>query len=70
MSGSRFPLRTGEEGWSMLKTAAEAVEKVREMYWEDAYEGSSGQYDNSASDGGSLALLGLAVKLIRGEIRE
>jgi len=58
--------RFGEQ----LSAAASAVESICDELRDGVYSGESGgmQFDNAASDGGSLSLLRLAVKLIRAEV--
>lgn len=69
MGSGYFPLE-GKRATALLG-AAQAVEDVCEALVSDVYSGESGgsQFDNAASDGGSVALLRLAVQLIRGEVR-
>ncbi len=65
MGSGCFPIKSKQ-----LKEAARLIDEVVNNYYNDVYSGESGcmQYDNTASDGGSLALLNLASKLIKGEI--
>lgn len=65
MSGRNFPVVDAR-----LTEAAKLIDAVIDDYWDDVYSGDDGQYDNSASDGGSLALLGLARSLIQKETRK
>jgi len=67
VASGMFPLRPGDEGYEDLARAANLVESVLQRYWD--WVGDDGQYDNAAADGGSLALLKLAVRLIRDEIQ-
>ena len=72
MGSGMFPLSpTRDELGVRLNKIADDLEKICEEVSDDIYSGDSGgmQYDNAASDGGSLALLRLAVKLIRDELR-
>lgn len=71
MGAGSFPVGARGEIGKKLVQAAELVESVCEDMTDDVYSGDSGgmQYDNAAADGGSLALLRLAVKLIRDEVK-
>jgi hypothetical protein len=63
-----FPLEADEpEGKRVLAAADEiqaVLDEMRRYVYEDSY-----QFDNAADDGQSLAMLGLALKLIRAEVR-
>jgi hypothetical protein len=66
-----FPLgRYAPESAKRLREAANLVEEVIKDLSADVFSGESGgmQFDNAASDGGSIARLRLAVELIEGEI--
>ena len=69
MASGYFPLdpRYDEAGKRLL-AAAEAIEAVVSEYWEYACDLS--ESDNAASDGASLALLGLAARLVRDELKK
>ena len=70
MGRGTFPLYRNDEEAKKLLTAVSLVREVIHEINESVYSGDSGggQYDNSASDGGSLALLHLAARLIEGEV--
>jgi len=70
MASGYFPLNREEENGRKLVNAMKLIEEVKENYYEDIYSGSDGQFDNAASDGGSLALLGLARTLINNELEK
>jgi hypothetical protein len=72
MGSGSFPLyRTDENGKKLLE-AAKLIGEVVDGISDDVYSGDSGgmQYDNAASDGGSLALLQLAAQLIEDEVQK
>ncbi len=64
MSGGYFPLYKEDMNGTKLLRAANLVTEVIDEIVDDIYGGSDGQFDNSASDGGHVALLKLAIKLI------
>ena len=72
MGSGSFPLSPNEETGKKLVQAAALIKEVTDAWYDDVYGGDSGgmQYDNAATDGGSLALLGLAHRLILGEVKE
>ncbi len=63
-----FPLSAGSSEGKRLLEAANIIKQVGDEFSESIYSGSDGQFDNAASDGGSLALLNLAVKICRDEV--
>lgn len=70
MGSGTFPLyKTDTRGQRLLGAAKEVREVCDEMV-DAVYSGDSGggQFDNAASDGGSLALLRLAASLIEDEV--
>jgi hypothetical protein len=69
MGSGSFPLYRSEENGKKLLEAAKLVQEVCRSMRDDVDSGESGgmQYDNAASDGGSLALLRLAQSLIEDE---
>ena len=71
MGSGSFPLERIHDLGKRLWDAADMVEGVCKEMESDVFSGDSGggQVDNAASDGGSLALLRLAVRLIRDETR-
>jgi hypothetical protein len=72
MGSGMFPLSPIRDDYGVkLKNAADAIEDVCNAISEDIYSGDAGggQFDNAASDGGDLALLRLAVKLIRDRLK-
>lgn len=71
MGSGSFPLYDDGLGAKLVK-AADLVNEVVNEVVSEVYSGDSGggQLDNAASDGGSLALLSLAERLIRAEVRE
>ena len=64
MSSPYFPDLINKEDKEKLRAAANLIREVTGKYYEPVYSGDDGQYDNSASDGGALALLELAISLI------
>ena len=71
MASGSFPLHPVHDANGLkLKAAADLVADVCRDVSDEVYAGESGgmQFDNAASDGGSLALLYLAEKLIRDEL--
>jgi hypothetical protein len=68
MSAGYFPMNDSTDPAKKLLQAADLVQSATRDVRDSVYSGEDGQFDNSASDGGSLALLELAVKLIRGEV--
>ena len=68
MASGYFPLCREEENGKKLIDAMRLIQEVKDYFCEDIYSGSGGQFDNAASDGGSLALLGLAKRLINDEL--
>jgi hypothetical protein len=71
MGSGSFPLHYTDKAAVTLKAAADSVQAVCDGISDDVYSGDSGggQFDNAASDGASLAMLRLAVRLIREQIR-
>lgn len=65
MASPYFPNLIEPSHKQKLTRAAKLVTEVIDYYQPSVSEGADGQFDNSASDGGALALLGLAVRLIR-----
>lgn len=63
-----FPLSASGEKAKNLLSAVSLVQTVIDALWDSVYSGDDGQFDNSASDGASLAKLGIAVDLIMGEV--
>ena len=61
-------MRDSEVGAKDLLKAASLVKAVADRLRDSVYSGDDGQFDNSASDGGSLARLELAVNLIKDEV--
>lgn len=59
MGSGSFPLYRTDESGAKLLNAAKLVNEVVDSISDDVSSGDSGgmQYDNAASDGGSLALL-------------
>lgn len=70
MSAGNFPVGADTENGKKLTAAAMLVSDVIESLRDEVYDGADGQFDNSASDGGSLALLRLAAELIGNEVRK
>jgi len=68
MSSAYFPMSDSVEGGKDLLKAASLVKAVSDRLRDSVYSGDDGQFDNSASDGGSLARLELAVNLIKDEV--
>lgn len=71
MGSGIFPLERNDEGYESLRKAVELIQETHRICIDSVYSGESGggQTDNAASDGGSLARIALAEKLIRGELR-
>ena len=67
MGSGYFPLERNDEDAKTLLEAAAAVERIVNQF--NGYD-LSDQADNAASDGASLALLTLAIQLIRDEVRK
>lgn len=67
-SSYRSDLNAGRmpEEEAKLREAVRIVEEVRKGWWE--FVGEDGQVDNAADDGGLIATLGIAVRLIREEL--
>jgi len=72
MGSGCFPLSREDKDAGKLLQASKLIDEVIKSLWGDVYSGDVGgmQYDNAASDGGSLALLGLASKLVLDQVRE
>lgn len=70
MGSGYFPLQSDDESGQKLAEAARLVQEVIELFRESISSGEDGQFDNAASDGASLALLGLTARLIREEVRD
>jgi len=70
MASGMFPLRANSENGEMLIEAAALIGTVINGLYSDVYSGDSGgmQFDNAASDGGSIARLKLAQRLIKEEV--
>ena len=72
MGSGSFPLyRTDDDGKKLIE-ATRLVREVCDSLADSVYSGDSGggQFDNAASDGRSLGLLGLAAGLIEAEVRK
>ena len=71
MGSGCFPLRKEDGDGKRLLQVADDLKAILNEWYESVYSGESGgnQYDNAARDGGSLARLGVAESLIRGEVR-
>lgn len=71
MGSGSFPVDRSGSGQKLIQAAALVAEFLNEWY-DSVYSGESGggQYDNAASDGGSLALLSLANRLILAEVEK
>jgi hypothetical protein len=70
MGSGYFPLDRNTESGKKLLEAMRLIEEVKENFYDEVYSGSDGQFDNAARDGGFLALLGLAKRLIREELEK
>jgi len=70
MASGFFPIDGRDHAGQELMRAAQLVTNVLDYYTDDVYCGAGGQFDNAASDGGAIARLALAVKLIQDEVRE
>ena len=72
MGSGTFPLYRSDENAKKLLTAAMLVREVVGSISNEVYSGESGggQFDNAASDGGSLATLSLAAELIEREVEK
>ena len=72
MGSGMFPLDVNysRAGKALLEASKLIQATINDLY-DGVYSGDSGgnQYDNAASDGGSLALLGLAKDLIVAELK-
>ena len=70
MGSGRFPL--DRSGWKRLLEAARLIDEVMNEVYDDIYSGESGgmQFDNAARDGGYLATLSLAQRLITEAVKE
>lgn len=71
MSSGYFPVQQSTEIAAKLMRAAVLLQEVIDECLDDVYDGDSGggQFDNAASDGASLAMIGLARKLVVNEVR-
>jgi hypothetical protein len=71
MGSGTFPLHHNDEDGKKLLEAARLIGEVHSSMADGVFSGDSGggQYDNAASDGGSLALLSLAKSLVEGGVR-
>jgi len=65
MSSPYFPELIGRKSKEDLQKARALVEGVIKRHREDAMSGDDGQFDNAFYDGGAIALLELASKLIK-----
>lgn len=68
MSGGYFPLKNGDPNRLILLKVSELIDGVCDDMFDDIYTGEDGQFDNSATGGGSLALLRLAARICREEV--
>ena len=68
MGSGYFPISKMDEDGKRLMKAVVLVEEVKSELLDAIYDGDDGQFDNAASDGGSLARLGVAIDLIKGEV--
>ena len=68
MGSGYFPLNKKDVAGGKLLKAKNLIDEVIRDYYEDIYSGIDGQYDNAASDGGSLALLGLCIEILEKEV--
>lgn len=68
MASGYFPLDESQESGKKLLEAVRLIEEVIENFYDNIYSGADGQFDNAASDGGSLALLSLAIGIIKREV--
>lgn len=68
MSSGYFPLPKNGESGKKLVDANLLIREVIDKFQDDVYSGIDGQFDNSASDGGSLALLELACTILENQV--
>jgi len=68
MGSGCFPIKD-ERLTQAIKLVEQAMELLIDEYWQEVYSGESGgmQFDNAASDGAALAILGAARDLITRE---
>ena len=72
MGSCLFPIWDESPEGEKLIRAADLIKEVTDELRENVYSGESGgmQFDNSAWDGGSMAMLSLAYRLIMTEVQK
>lgn len=66
MGRAYFPVSDTSETGRKLMDVARLLREAADKFREDVYMGADGQYDNSADDGGAIALLELAAEIAEG----